>query len=115
MPNGTLAVTFQFQAGFEDSLDIPADDFSLPRSRLYPGVGGWRRYRAPAMRLNGSISSNQDIRHPNCPNCGTPMWLAGIEPDKPGQDKRTFECPACESLSYRGREIQVEGTAVAKF
>ena len=48
------------------------------------------------MRLNGSIPSKQDIHHPNCPNCGTPMWLARIEPDKPGHDKRIFECPVCD-------------------
>jgi transcription elongation factor Elf1 len=24
------------------------------------------------------------------------MMLARLEPDSPGHDKRTFECPACE-------------------
>jgi transcription elongation factor Elf1 len=23
------------------------------------------------------------------------MWLARIQPDKPGYDRRTFECPVC--------------------
>jgi hypothetical protein len=26
------------------------------------------------------------------------MWLARVEPDEPGHDKRTFECPACETI-----------------
>ena len=36
------------------------------------------------------------IDHPSCPKCGSPMWLARIEPDKPDHDLRTFECPNCE-------------------
>jgi transcription elongation factor Elf1 len=24
------------------------------------------------------------------------MWLSQIEPDKPGHDRRTFECPRCQ-------------------
>jgi predicted nucleic-acid-binding Zn-ribbon protein len=34
---------------------------------------------------------------PICPKCGTRMWLSRIEPDEPGCDKRTFECPKCEN------------------
>ena len=30
---------------------------------------------------------------PICPKCGATMWLARIEPDEPGHDSRTFECP----------------------
>ena len=26
------------------------------------------------------------------------MMLARIEPDKPGHDKRTFECPECQHI-----------------
>ena len=26
------------------------------------------------------------------------MWLRSIEPDKPGYDRRTFECPMCQHL-----------------
>jgi hypothetical protein len=33
---------------------------------------------------------------PTCEKCGAKMWLARIEPDAPGHDKRTFECPNCE-------------------
>lgn len=35
---------------------------------------------------------------PNCKKCGTPMFLVRIEPDDPGHDKRTFECPRCDDI-----------------
>jgi hypothetical protein len=35
---------------------------------------------------------------PICPKCGTQMWLQRIEPDSPGHDTRTFECPGCENV-----------------
>jgi transcription elongation factor Elf1 len=28
--------------------------------------------------------------------CGSRMLLARIEPEKPGYELRTFECPTCE-------------------
>jgi hypothetical protein len=37
------------------------------------------------------------IAHPECPACRVQMWLARIEPDKPGHDLRTFECPRCQN------------------
>jgi hypothetical protein len=48
------------------------------------------------MRPYDSIRSQPVIPHPSCPNCGTPMWLARIEPDEPGHDRRTFEWPECD-------------------
>jgi DNA-directed RNA polymerase subunit M/transcription elongation factor TFIIS len=47
------------------------------------------RYQ-PATAYSGAI-----IRPP-CNKCGATMLLARIEPDKPGHDLRTFECPKCE-------------------
>jgi hypothetical protein len=38
------------------------------------------------------------LRLPTCPKCGATMWLVRIEPDAPGHDKRTFECPTCENV-----------------
>ena len=35
------------------------------------------------------------LDRPDCPKCGTKMMLARVEPDEPGQEKRTFECPGC--------------------
>ena len=42
---------------------------------------------------------------PECPTCWAQMYLARIEPEKPGHDLRTFECPRCRHVE----------TAVVKF
>jgi hypothetical protein len=42
---------------------------------------------------------------PDCPQCAAQMYLARIEPEKPGHDLRTFECPRCQHVE----------TAVVKF
>ena len=33
---------------------------------------------------------------PRCPKCAKQMYLAHMEPNQPGFDLRTFECPSCE-------------------
>jgi predicted RNA-binding Zn-ribbon protein involved in translation (DUF1610 family) len=48
------------------------------------------------MRQSEFTPSQPGFGHPTCPNCGTRMWLARIEPDKPDHDLRTFECPQCD-------------------
>jgi transposase-like protein len=48
------------------------------------------------VRLFDSIHSRLESSRPRCPNCGTPMWLARIEPDEPNHDRRTYECPECD-------------------
>lgn len=40
----------------------------------------------------------QDFDRPQCAKCGCQMWLARIEPGRPGYDHRTFECPVCEQV-----------------
>jgi transposase-like protein len=50
--------------------------------------------------------SHQEIEHPKCAACGSPMWLTRIEPYKVDHDQRTFECKACgktqiEIVKYR--------------
>jgi hypothetical protein len=35
---------------------------------------------------------------PECPKCTTPMYLARIEPEKTGFDRRSFECPRCQHV-----------------
>jgi hypothetical protein len=35
------------------------------------------------------------IRSPGCPKCEEMMALRIIEPERPGFDSRTFECPKC--------------------
>lgn len=37
------------------------------------------------------------IDQPLCLICGTQMWLACVEAEGPTHDKRTFECPVCET------------------
>jgi hypothetical protein len=42
-------------------------------------------------------SEERPLERPRCPKCGAQMWLATIEPDRPGCDRRTFECPRCQT------------------
>jgi formamidopyrimidine-DNA glycosylase len=49
------------------------------------------------LRFNFSMTVD-DRKDPPCPDCGCMMWLKQIEPDKPGQDERTFECPRCQRV-----------------
>jgi hypothetical protein len=42
-------------------------------------------------------SHSVTIDRPLCLVCGTEMWLACVEPHDPTHDKRTFECPVCET------------------
>ena len=35
------------------------------------------------------------IKSPRCPKCGAMMSLRIIEPERPGFDSWTFECPKC--------------------
>jgi DNA polymerase III alpha subunit (gram-positive type) len=35
---------------------------------------------------------------PDCPKCTAQMYLARIQPEKPGFDLRTFECPRCQHV-----------------
>jgi len=38
---------------------------------------------------------------PNCSQCGTATVLIGIEPDGPGRELHTFQCPKCEHFELR--------------
>ena len=35
------------------------------------------------------------IRYPNCPKCGTRMYLARLQLEKSDHDRLTFECAQC--------------------
>ena len=35
---------------------------------------------------------------PACPECPAQMYLSRIEPEQPGFDLRTFECPRCQHV-----------------
>ena len=42
-----------------------------------------------------AVDQSPPIERPICMKCEIPMWLGRVQPDKPGYDKRTFECPVC--------------------
>ena len=45
------------------------------------------------MQKSHYISDTSNGEHPRCKECGVPMWLTRLVPDRP--DQRTFECKAC--------------------
>ena len=51
------------------------------------------------MTLSEYICENAPFHErPDCPECSTLMYLALIEPEKPGSDIRKFACPLCEHV-----------------
>jgi transposase-like protein len=44
---------------------------------------------------NPATAYSSAIVRPDCPKCGTKMWLARISPDKVGYYRHSFECPSC--------------------
>jgi hypothetical protein len=53
------------------------------------------------MRRYQIFPQQRVIGRPFCECCRAQMWLACIEPDKPGHDKRTFECPMCTNFTVK--------------
>jgi predicted RNA-binding Zn-ribbon protein involved in translation (DUF1610 family) len=65
-----------------------------------------------SLRPNGGYAMFVDrIKSPRCPKCGAMMSLRIIEPERPGFDSRTFECPKCYDtetfVASISREINV--------
>jgi hypothetical protein len=55
-----------------------------------------RKARAMVRLLLGGYAVLANvIRGPRCPKCEEMMALRVIEPERPGFDSRTFECPKC--------------------
>jgi hypothetical protein len=48
-----------------------------------------------SLRSKGDAMFVDRIKSPRCPQCGAMMSLRVIEPERPGFDSRTFECPKC--------------------
>ena len=44
---------------------------------------------------------SNSIKRPNCSKCGTAMFLFGIEPESPGRELLSFECPQCHNIETR--------------
>ena len=64
---------------------------------LVPAFGLERR----SMRNHEILPQQRIIGRPFCELCKSQMWLACIEPDEPGHDRRTFECPGCPNITVR--------------
>ena len=41
------------------------------------------------------------IKRPDCPRCGAGMFLFGIEPERPGYELLSFDCPGCQHIETR--------------
>ena len=54
-----------------------------------------------SMRKQEILPQQRIIGRPFCELCKSQMWLACVEPDEPGHDKRTFECPGCPNVTVR--------------
>jgi hypothetical protein len=56
-------------------------------------------------------------RDPRCKKCGEKMTLRIIEPERPGFDSRTFECPKCFVIDTLvvsiSREVEVSSKATS--
>jgi DNA-directed RNA polymerase subunit M/transcription elongation factor TFIIS len=59
-------------------------------------------------RIEYSPSDPRPIERLLCPRCGTQLILSRVEPDEPGFDLRTFQCPKCQhSESFVVKEVQL--------
>ena len=47
-------------------------------------------------RYQPATAHSNAIVRPKCSECGTATLLIGIEPECPGYELHTFQCPACE-------------------
>ena len=66
---------------------------------------------ARMLRLEFDFPLVSQIGDRRCPQCRSSMRLAWIEPDeKPGYDRRTFECVHCHHLDT----LMVKYTAMAR-
>src|SRR4030095_13278164 len=54
-----------------------------------------------SMRKHEILPQQRIIGRPFCEVCKSQMWLAYTEPDEPGHDRRTFECPTCPNVTVR--------------
>ena len=62
------------------------------------------------MRKHEILPQQRIIGRPFCELCKSQMWLACIEPDEPGHDKRTFECPGCPNVTVRIVKYRATGS-----
>jgi hypothetical protein len=48
-----------------------------------------------------STPHSDSIERPHCSKCKTGMLLFGIEPERPGYELHSFECPKCLNIETR--------------
>ncbi len=48
-----------------------------------------------------AMPHSDSIKRPACSKCGTATVLFGIEPDSPGLELLSFECPKCQNIETR--------------
>jgi hypothetical protein len=63
------------------------------------------------MRKHEILPQQRIIGRPFCELCKSQMWLACIEPDEPGYDRRTFECPGCPNVTVRIVKYRATGSS----
>jgi len=63
------------------------------------------------MRKHEILPQQRIIGRPFCEMCKSQMWLACIEPDQPGYDRRTFECPGCPNVTVRIVKYRATGSS----
>ena len=73
------------------------DDGQIPSGAVNIGAivrleKGMRAIFAPATPHSDSIE------RPRCSECGAATLLVGIEPERPGYNLHTFQCPECENF-----------------
>jgi hypothetical protein len=45
-----------------------------------------------------ATAHSDSIKRPECSKCGTKLRLFGIEPERPGYELHSFECPNCNRI-----------------
>jgi hypothetical protein len=66
------------------------------------------------MRKHEILPQQRIIGRPFCELCKSQMWLACIEPDEPGHDRRTFECPGCPNVTVRIVKYRAAGSSSSR-
>ena len=80
----------------KNSFAIAAQAFiTFPNIRHVPNIGFAQSASNSALLLGGYAVFVNVIKNPGCLKCGEMMALRIIEPERPGFDSRTFECPKC--------------------
>jgi hypothetical protein len=87
-----LAVAAQTSVTFQTFVTFRTSDLR----KLVPLVDEARYATTSSKNFTGGYAMFMErISGPRCQKCGETMALRIIEPERPGFDSRTFECPKC--------------------